>query len=233
MTEREQEYRDCAERVAREVLGEPNKQFCNGKELRWGNHGSMALDLKRGIFFSHELNEGGGVRWLLRSQLGLDEPAIDAWLQHRRYISGDDDGDGCSRNGSRRSRRKIVAVYDYVDALGALLFQVVRFEPKDFRQRKPNGAGGWTWSTKGVGQVPYRLAALTEAIANEWPAIIVEGEKDVDQLARWNVPATCNAGGAGKWRHELNEHFRGADVVLIPDNDKAGYDHIGERLLPA
>ena len=33
------------------------------------------------------------------------------------------------------------------------------------------------------------------------------------------VPATCNAGGAGKWRDELSESFRGADVVIIPDRD--------------
>jgi hypothetical protein len=102
---------------------------------------------------------------------------------------------------------------------------VVRFEPKDFRQRKPNGAD-WSWSVKGVRQVPYRLLDVAEAVANERPVFVVEGEKDVDAFARWNVPATCNAGGAGKWRSELAEHFRGADVVLIPDNDDAGYHHI-------
>ena len=38
---------------------------------------------------------------------------------------------------------RIVAEYDYTDAAGELLFQVTRHEPKDFRQRRPDGRGGW------------------------------------------------------------------------------------------
>ncbi len=36
--------------------------------------------------------------------------------------------------------RRIVATYDYQDKTGALLFQVVRFEPKSFRQRRPDAS---------------------------------------------------------------------------------------------
>ena len=32
--------------------------------------------------------------------------------------------------------------------------------------------------------------------------------------------------GCGKWSGEFNEHLRGADVVLVGDNDKAGRDHV-------
>ncbi len=127
-------------------------------------------------------------------------------------------GRAYDRRDDRQPKGKIVATYDYVDDGGAVLFQAVRFEPKDFRQRRPNSSG-WAWSTKGVRQVPYRLPELAEAIASERPVIIVEGEKDVDALARWGIPATCNAGGAGKWRDELNPYFDGADVVIIPDRD--------------
>jgi hypothetical protein len=211
--DRADEYRDCAERVAREVLGEPNHQLSNGKGLRWGNHGSMSLNAERGLFYDHERNEGGGVRWLLRDRLGLSEGEVDVWLEARCYVKPRPDGDG---------RRKIVAIYDYTDETGGILFQVVRFEPKEFRQRRPDSDGGWIWSTKGVRQVPYRLPALLEALANDRPIVLVEGEKDVDNLANWNVPATCNAGGAGKWRPELSEHFRGADVILTPDATTLG-----------
>ena len=44
----------------------------------------------------------------------------------------------------------IVAPYDYRGETGNVLFQVVRFDPKDFRQRRPGGKGGWTWSVNGV-----------------------------------------------------------------------------------
>ncbi|MBI3182068.1 MAG: hypothetical protein HYZ28_07980 [Myxococcales bacterium] len=50
---------------------------------------------------------------------------------------------------------RIVAAYSYTDEAGALLFEVVRFEPKTFRQRRPDGKGGWVWSIKGVRQVLY------------------------------------------------------------------------------
>ena len=36
--------------------------------------------------------------------------------------------------------------------------------------------------------------------------------------------ATTFQGGAGKWKEEYLEHFVGAHVVLIPDNDKPGYE---------
>ena len=40
---------------------------------------------------------------------------------------------------------RVVATYDYTDPNGVLLYQVVRLEPKEFRQRRPDGKGGWIW----------------------------------------------------------------------------------------
>ena len=66
-----------------------------------------------------------------------------------------------------QQRRRIVATYDYRDEAGELVFQVVRYEPKDFRQRRPDGQGGWTWQVKGVRQVPYRLFELRANAADD------------------------------------------------------------------
>ena len=86
----------------------------------------------------------------------------------------------------------IVETYDYTDEGGTPLYQVCRLAPKDFRQRRPNGAGGWTWSTKGVRRVLYRLPDLQRQ-----PVVyIVEGEKDVDALRKLGLAATTNASGA-------------------------------------
>lgn len=118
-----------------------------------------------------------------------------------------------------------VAEYPYLDEGGNLLFEVVRFEPKDFRPRQPDGRGGHTWKLKGVRHVPYRLPEILEAMGREQTVFIVEGEKDADALHALNIPATCNSGGPGRWWPELAEHFHGADVVIIPDNDDAGREH--------
>jgi hypothetical protein len=123
-------------------------------------------------------------------------------------------------NGTRRE----TAAYDYRDESGALLFQVVRFEPKNFRQRRPDGTGGWTWNLSDTRRVLYRLPEQLAGDRNEtvW---IVEGEKDADALAALGLVATTNPGGAGKWRDEYNEPLRGRSVVILSDNDATGEGH--------
>ena len=121
--------------------------------------------------------------------------------------------------------RHVVATYDYTDAGGAVLFQVVRYEPKDFRQRRPDEHGGWSWNLKGVTSVPFRLPLVLAAAARGGQVFITEGEKDVLTLERHGLTATCNAGGAGKWRPDFASALRGAHVVILPDNDAPGYAH--------
>lgn len=125
-----------------------------------------------------------------------------------------------------RARPGVKAEYDYTDVNGELVFQSVRFEPKDFRQRRPDGRGGWIWKVDGVQLVPYNLPALREAASLGKTIFVVEGEKDADVLNGLGLCATTNVGGAGKWRDEYSAHFEGAArVVVVPDNDRAGEDH--------
>jgi len=93
---------------------------------------------------------------------------------------------------------RIAATYDYTDEQGRLLYQVVRLEPKDFRQRRPEG-NTWNWSIKGVRRVVYRLPAVLEAIRTGKRVYMVEGEKDADNLAALGLCSTTNSGGADKW----------------------------------
>jgi hypothetical protein len=126
-----------------------------------------------------------------------------------------------------KSGRKsnVVAVYDYCDERRKLLFQVIRFEPKSFRQRRPDGRGGWIYNMKGVRRVLYRLPELLESARTDATVYIVEGEKDADALFSQDLIATCNPMGAGKWRDEYSELLRGRNVVVIPDNDEPGSQH--------
>jgi 5S rRNA maturation endonuclease (ribonuclease M5) len=114
--------------------------------------------------------------------------------------------------------RRIVATYDYTDEDGELLYQIVRFEPKDFRQRRPGPGGQWVWK-KGQRQVLYRLPEVLDS-----PIVfLVEGEKDVETLRSHGFVATTNAGGANApWLPTFTESLRGREVILIPDNDPPG-----------
>ena len=104
---------------------------------------------------------------------------------------------------------KIVATYPYVDENGALLFEVVRYEPKGFSQRRPDGNGGWLWNLDGVRRVPYNLPEVIKART----ILICEGEKDCLTARASGLVATTNAGGAGKWRTEYADWLRG--ILLV------------------
>lgn len=130
------------------------------------------------------------------------------------------------RNGHAGGSRRIVATYDYRDEQGNLVSQAVRYDPKDFRQRRPKDGGGWEWKVKGMRVIPYRLAELAKQ--PEAPVFIAEGEKDADNLAKIGLLGTTNAGGAGKWKKAHAECLKDRDVVILPDNDNPGRDHAGK-----
>ncbi len=129
-----------------------------------------------------------------------------------------------SSKGHVHANQKVVAEYDYCNNDGKLLFQVVRFHPKGFRQRKPRPGGGWDYTTKGCKIVPYRLPELNATELGS-TIFIAEGEKDVDRLRSLRLSATTNAMGAGKWKWQHAEYLDGYNVVILPDNDVAGRKH--------
>ena len=112
----------------------------------------------------------------------------------------------------------IVAEYNYTDARGELLYQVVRYEPKDFLPRYPDGRGGWVYKKYPL-QVLYRLREVLENAI----IFLVEGERDVETLREHGFVATCEAGGANApWLPQFTDALRGREVIMIPDRDRAG-----------
>jgi Zinc-binding domain of primase-helicase len=132
------------------------------------------IDEDKGALFCNQcFNEKNGdgiaaVQWM------LDCDFKEALRQVAEYL-------GIDSKPTKKPFGEIVATYDYCDYDGAILFQVVRMEPKGFRQRKPVGSG-WSWSVKGVKQVPYRFDHLVQVSDIDRTVYIVEGEKDVDRL---------------------------------------------------
>jgi putative DNA primase/helicase len=77
-------------------------------------------------------------------------------------------------------------------------------------------------------RLPYRLQELIEAVGAKRTVVIVKGEAKADALWALGIAATTNLGGAGKWQPEFREHLRGADILLLPDNDEPGWRHVNE-----
>jgi len=126
---------------------------------------------------------------------------------------------------SEAQESAIAIQYEYRDENGQSLFEVVRYEPKAFKMRSPNGFGNWTWNMNGVRKVLYRLPEVLAAVQSNETVYVVEGEKDADRLASLGMCATTNPGGACRWRDEYSEALAQASVVILPDNDEAGCRH--------
>jgi putative DNA primase/helicase len=116
----------------------------------------------------------------------------------------------------------LVASYGYADEIGVYQYEVMRYEPKTFKQRHLDKNGNWVWGLEGVRRLIYRLPEVLAAIERGDMVFVVEGEKDVDRMFKEGFTATCNSGGAGSWPTDVtvNSHFFGARVVIIPDNDR-------------
>lgn len=116
---------------------------------------------------------------------------------------------------------KLVKTYDYTGIDDDLIFQVCRFLPKGFRQRRPDGSGGWVWNLNDVKRVLYNFRNVTESDE----IYIPEGEKNADAVNGLGLVATTNACGAGKWDQDYSETLSGKHCIILPDNDEPGVMH--------
>lgn len=168
---------------------------------------------------SLSIARGEDGRWLVKCHAGC---ALEAILTAAHLTVGD----LFSSNGNGHGARvgDVLATYDYRDADGTLLYQVVRYAPKSFRPRRPDGAGGWIANLNDTKRVLYHLAELQQ----QRTVYVVEGEKDADRLSRLGLPATSCGFGAGKWIADYTAQLRAAGcrlVVVLPDNDPPGAAH--------
>lgn len=123
--------------------------------------------------------------------------------------------------------------YIYEDEDGEPSFRVVRRgdgKNKSFYQQHPNG-NGWAKGLDGATPVPYHLPLVLACIeygsSEVW---ITEGEKDADNaINAYDIVATTNSGGAGKWRDAHSKFLVGAECVnIVVDLDDEGRRHAWE-----
>jgi 5S rRNA maturation endonuclease (ribonuclease M5) len=207
--------RFTCEAVARAVLGPPVKKA--GSELLFpcpnhdDQHPSLNVNPRKDVWMCGPCRASGNA-WQLAGFLAKvspdDKPAVTAWLRQHGLLDG---------------KREIVAVYEYQDAQGKAIGHVVRLtNPKDFYQERPNKKGGWI-----PGGFPPTLYNLPEVLKSK-SVLICEGEKDCETARKLGLVATCNPGGAGKWRTEYADVLRGKRIATIADADGPGRKHARE-----
>lgn len=81
-------------------------------------------------------------------------------------------------------------------------------------------------------KILYNLPKLINSINEGYQVYIVEGEKDVNTMSKLGLVATTAPNGAGsgskKWLDSYSKYFKGANVVIMLDNDSAGKDFARE-----
>jgi AAA domain/CHC2 zinc finger len=182
----------------------------------------FAINVKKQVFNCRVCGKGGDVITLVELLDGCDFHTAVETLTGKKPSPFKPNGHTAKKTYS-----------DYCDETGAIVYQVERTDyyhgsGKTFRQRRPDGNGGWLWNLDGIAPVPYRLPELIEALANGSLIVIAEGERKVDLLRGWNIPATCNSGGRGSvknWAAHAGYFKPGDRVVVLPDADKPGQEH--------
>lgn len=212
--------REGHELVAGDIQGNPGKSFkLNLESGQWADFATAESGSDTVSFVAAQEGVGQGeAARLISDELGLSAPAVLARKDKALpECPAHDDN--------------LVAHYCYRDVDASELFYVLRYEKTGYRKTIRQGVcrdGKIIFKAKDVKKVPYNLAsnlAGTPAILDSQLVIVVEGENKVEALVKAGLCATCNPGGAGKWRDEYSAYLKGKTVIILPDNDRAGRDH--------
>lgn len=122
--------------------------------------------------------------------------------------------------------KRVDKVYQYIKN-GKVIFECVRYQPKDFRQRRPDGNGGYIWNLHDTELCLYHYDEILTAIKNNETIYIPEGEKDADSLWDIGFIATTSPLGADadgkKWLDSYTETLKKAtNVIILADKDEVG-----------
>ena len=220
-------------RTLRQALGGEASSGC----LRCPGPGHSAADRSLSVKLDTEAPEG----FLVHSFAGDDPIVCKDYVREKLGLPAFKANGGDGGNGRRRAsegaieralmaavqgshpdnnpKGRLVATFNYTDANGTPLYQVLKYEPKNFSQRRPDGNGGWIGNLDGVRRVPYRWPELLKF--PDATVFVCEGEKDADRVASLNHCATTVA--AGKWTDDCVKALAGRDIIILQDNDAAGH----------
>lgn len=142
------------------------------------------------------------------------------------YESGSNNKDSWRFYIESREKRKIEAVYNYVSCNGSYAYSKIRLEGKKilygmlksdrFTYGLPRGT-----PRKSFKAIYGSVSAINKAIDDGKTIFIPEGEKDVDSLVKRGYTA-FTYGGANDWQANFADIVKGANVVILADNDTPG-----------
>lgn len=170
-------------------------------------HNCVSIEPEKQVWNCHDCGQGGSLIDWIMAETGRSASEV------LKELSGQSE--------KPTGKPQIVATYDYADATGKLIFQVVRMQPKSFRQRQPDGHGDWKWGLDGITRVLFNLPKV---LASQ-TVLVLEGEKDCQSAETLGLTATTNAGGSNGWLNAYADSLKGKDVIVIPDNDAPGEKH--------
>lgn len=115
-------------------------------------------------------------------------------------------------------------IYQYRDINGNLVYEKLKYKKTDgsktFYQRQIKN-DSIVDNLQDINKVPYNYPNLVKAINKDDLILYVEGEKDANTGKVLNYTATT-MGSASDWKPEYAKYFKNANLILIPDKDKAG-----------
>lgn len=126
----------------------------------------------------------------------------------------------------RREGRKIEAIYNYVFCNGgSYAFTKIRLQGKKLLYGILKD-DRFSYGLKGVNRKSLQaiygnIKDITKAIAEERHIFIAEGEKDIDSLVKQGYTA-FTYGSSADWQASFAQLVKGANVVILADNDQAG-----------
>ena len=194
---------------------------------------SLSVNIKTGLYYCHACGASGDVFSFVQSRYRLD---FSSAVQRLAEIAGLPSLPSVDKKALPECPvdwDNPTHIFPYYNEDGRHAFDILRWEKAGYRKAIRHSRGldrnGQRIRVKGdVQECPYNLFSKEKNrphVINSNFIVIVEGENKAEALIAQGICASCNPGGAGKWRPEYSKYFENKEIVILPDNDSRGRAH--------
>ena len=225
------DWQRIAPEVAKQLLGEPSSS--SSKELRWGTHGSLTLNLESATWFSFEQDTGGGIIDLIKymnqdvntvlKQFGHDlalhsNDSLISGFSNSPQTKAISNARSFSKQQMRELHAQAIVKLQYSSEFWVMRFPEGHAIKQKYAPFTLNPDSSWSLK-RPEGLLPIYY---TEK-AKDRPIIINEGEKALMASEQLYDGDSCTwHGGVNSWDKADWSPIFGRSVWIFPDNDEAG-----------